>query len=735
MGCFKWFFSPATVGHHKRKDKNGIVQQDGFISSILMLVLSISISLAMILTQWLSRERVLFTAIAPFMTECGLILLLVPGFITISIAFYYRNDVTIVRTANVPLRGRSHELVDFIGLYAFGAGSIFFDIFSLISECILLYDCGDKHSERYETTDIILDIVFYLVKPLFTLAQCLFVKKFYRSRFDNKPLLQISLVSIIASNLVIWIYTIIDDDAADLFGKVYQPVSHKPHEPSDLACLRKHEHLLYQMEQYRHYFSPFTLEFSLLIFEKIIKIWQSMTDLDLLATISRDRATEEFHTNSELFLMEHRLRDSHHTHKYHRHSLASSRSRMREWIIHLYDKICIINDPHIIAQTRECLGYSHILKQTIECLDDTIDKECMLLKHLSELQRLNEFNDALANRYPNRSAEVNQMIFSHVNRVTEHRRQLQQVVDATSDHVDRIQIMITDKVFEIERVRQALPESENCRNACGLCCNIGMLAGIVWLGLGIAILAAQLTSTGIASDDVTTCQNRTYDPDMNEFLILSYTIATYRTFYCVILIILGYVGFNEIPKFQSNHTRYNFTDIFYSLSCIGLQILLAFSFLASIQTTDQTVVSTWYANHTNENSTRIQILHQHLKYPCELVNFSTMVTIRTCFESFEVFLITAFILAIGKMLPKGVMQGNAVIREILQFVGVSHFFFWIVHSFVYSPNLAQFYGVELFFYGNTFEVMARITFPLLIFYHFATALRCYDLYSKFSAMP
>jgi len=95
----------------------------------------------MILKQWLNRERVLFTAITPFMTECGLILLLVPGLI--SIDFYYRNDVTIVRIASVPLRGHGHRLVEFIGLYTFGAGSIFFDIFSLISECILLYDCGD----------------------------------------------------------------------------------------------------------------------------------------------------------------------------------------------------------------------------------------------------------------------------------------------------------------------------------------------------------------------------------------------------------------------------------------------------------------------------------------------------------------------------------------------------------------------------------------------------------------
>ena len=189
----------ATVGRHNRVDKSP-VHQDGFISAILHLVLFIGLSLSIVLSQYLSEQHGAQQGESMFSiaTEAFLILVLVPGFFTIIYAFA-KDGLRL----NQPLGDlSSFENLELYGLYIFGSCSVVFDIFSFVCEAVCL-----PYQEN--SADSIVDMVFYLFKLLFTLCQCLFIKSFHKSYFDSKPLLQVSLVSIIAANMAIWLYTTI----------------------------------------------------------------------------------------------------------------------------------------------------------------------------------------------------------------------------------------------------------------------------------------------------------------------------------------------------------------------------------------------------------------------------------------------------------------------------------------------------------------------------------------------
>lgn len=193
-----------TVGRHKQQDRTDSLRQDGFITAILLLVFVFGLSIAVIISRYLSQERVEAHQVQPYAVEIYLMTLLLPGFVTIFYAFNKRSTTRVVRHRHKIDGFHLHELIKDAGLYIFATCSIAFDVFVLSAEI----DCLGLDEEHSFSVDGIIDVVFYFMKIMFTICQCLFIKKFQHSRFDADPLLQVSLVSIITSNLATWIYTV-----------------------------------------------------------------------------------------------------------------------------------------------------------------------------------------------------------------------------------------------------------------------------------------------------------------------------------------------------------------------------------------------------------------------------------------------------------------------------------------------------------------------------------------------
>ncbi|KAF6034032.1 hypothetical protein EB796_007659 [Bugula neritina] len=145
--AFKLLVSPLKVGRHKRTGRGGPVEQDGLISSILILVYLVGLSVSVIISQFLSSERVVTGhQVQPFVTQLFLILLLIPGVATIAYAFKYRGYIRTVihhpHTMSYP------EIINMAGLYIFASCAIAFDLFL----CHLYHTSLQKAIETLDST-------------------------------------------------------------------------------------------------------------------------------------------------------------------------------------------------------------------------------------------------------------------------------------------------------------------------------------------------------------------------------------------------------------------------------------------------------------------------------------------------------------------------------------------------------------------------------------------------------
>lgn len=92
------------------------------------------------------------------------------------------------------------------------------------------------------------------------------------------------------------------------------------------------------------------------MFEKIIGIWNSMTDLDLIPVITRDAAVRPLLNNNELYKHQHDMRKQYKTHVSLRNRLSSSQVRIWSWIDSIYSRLREENTPLIRADMNKCDG-------------------------------------------------------------------------------------------------------------------------------------------------------------------------------------------------------------------------------------------------------------------------------------------------------------------------------------------------------------------------------------------
>lgn len=250
----------------------------------------------------------------------------------------------------------------------------------------------------------------------------------------------------------------------------------------------------------------------------------------------------------------------------------------------------------------------------------------------------------------------------------------------------------------------------------------------------------------ISNSSLTSCSGAPATETLEERTRIDYLMAVDSTFtvfnICHIAVIL--YGFKSIVAFKSDYHGYSFTDIFYSLSCVGSVIFLTFCAIANIATVTGTATTYWsfYGNDdlsscSNITNARCTILSGILQ--CASPLLSTVSNSAVAYEIsqlIQVLLSSLFVLQAGQMLPHGNVTKNRSISEVVQYLGVTHLFLWIVNSFVYNPHIDYFFVVEIFYFGEpTFDVIARLTYPLIVFYHFTTALRCFALFRRYNSKP
>ena len=126
------------------------------------------------------------------------------------------------------------------GVYAFGGGSLFITVMHLFSYA--------------HCKEIGIHVAFGSVHFIFTLSQMLFLQRFSLATFQRSVKLVFLLFHILATNMCIWIYYLIDE------GRLlpYTPLDQK-HQ----RCLHNNTVTEYT-EDFKEYMSPFTMEFCLI---------------------------------------------------------------------------------------------------------------------------------------------------------------------------------------------------------------------------------------------------------------------------------------------------------------------------------------------------------------------------------------------------------------------------------------------------------------------------------------
>ena len=204
-------------------------------------------------------------------------------------------------------------------------------------------------------------------------------------------------------------------------------------------------------------------------------------------------------------------------------------------------------------------------------------------------------------------------------------------------------------------------------------------------------------------------------------------------------VIVIFWGFITLLSFQSNYRKFKFTDVFYCLCCLGAVVLLSFSTIAVLAVNSKSEISQWTHSHDNntltDNNSTMHLTEHKYVAGSTLSSMSEYSIAFILSQLLQVFFSSSFVIHASQMLSHGEIRENKPVREAVQFVGMIHFFLWVTDSFIYSPALQDFYPVELFYFSSSFEVVAKLTYPLVIFYHFSTALRCFDLAIKYNSMP
>eukprot|EP00795_Rhopilema_esculentum_P003766 gene3766-15049_t len=140
------------------------------------------------------------------------------------------------------------------GLYAFGSGSLFIDI---------LYIFAYAHCMETRT-----HIAYHVFRVIFTLSQMLYLQKFCCSRLLRLCSLSFIVFHILATNISLWIYFVVED--AEIFPVDQSITDHRHKE-----CEHK-SNVTSLLEDWRENASPFTLEFFLTSSGLIYAIVKSM---------------------------------------------------------------------------------------------------------------------------------------------------------------------------------------------------------------------------------------------------------------------------------------------------------------------------------------------------------------------------------------------------------------------------------------------------------------------------
>eukprot|EP00058_Branchiostoma_floridae_P009821 XP_002595309.1 hypothetical protein BRAFLDRAFT_87539 [Branchiostoma floridae] len=213
MGCLAACLWPLVTGDSRRS------QQDGRVSTVLLLVNIVAFAAVLSTSSALAPDGTVF----PVTTQTVRIVLILcvgPGLMAMMSFFCcYKNysSYTFMHWHcsrvfhGMTSHGEATSLVGptalsskltVLGIFAFGAGTILMDIFSVnaIAQCLDATPTFDSD---------VVNLVFHVLKLLFVLCQMGFLRKFSDATFHSAPLFRYLFFFVLAGDISIWVHTLV----------------------------------------------------------------------------------------------------------------------------------------------------------------------------------------------------------------------------------------------------------------------------------------------------------------------------------------------------------------------------------------------------------------------------------------------------------------------------------------------------------------------------------------------
>ncbi|XP_078606314.1 uncharacterized protein LOC144879007 [Branchiostoma floridae x Branchiostoma japonicum] len=280
MGCLAACLWPLVTGDSRRS------QQDGRVSTVLLLVNIVAFAAVLSTSSALAPDGTVF----PVTTQTVRIVLILcvgPGLIAMMSFFCcYKNYRVFYgmtshgeATSLVGPTALSSKLT-VLGIFAFGAGTILMDIFSVnaIAQCLDATPTFDSD---------VVNLVFHVLKLLFVLCQMGFLRKFSDATFHSAPLFRYLFFFVLAGDISIWVHTLVANTVTQSGGMAtlthnttMNGTSHGNSTIHARECTQRttYQHrLLTDVEPYLY---PFTLEYALLASGILYGMWANMRVLE-----------------------------------------------------------------------------------------------------------------------------------------------------------------------------------------------------------------------------------------------------------------------------------------------------------------------------------------------------------------------------------------------------------------------------------------------------------------------
>ncbi|XP_035683132.1 uncharacterized protein LOC118420442 [Branchiostoma floridae] len=280
MGCLAACLWPLVTGDSRRS------QQDGRVSTVLLLVNIVAFAAVLSTSSALAPDGTVF----PVTTQTVRIVLILcvgPGLIAMMSFFCcYKNYRVFYgmtshgeATSLVGPTALSSKLT-VLGIFAFGAGTILMDIFSVnaIAQCLDATPTFDSD---------VVNLVFHVLKLLFVLCQMGFLRKFSDATFHSAPLFRYLFFFVLAGDISIWVHTLVANTVTQDGG--ITTLTHNNtmngtiHGNSTIHARECTQRTTYQhrlLTDVEPYLYPFTLEYALLASGILYGMWANMRVLE-----------------------------------------------------------------------------------------------------------------------------------------------------------------------------------------------------------------------------------------------------------------------------------------------------------------------------------------------------------------------------------------------------------------------------------------------------------------------